>query len=395
MLLGCAAALGAGTAAADTLISNLGQSGSTTSGLSTWDQAQAFTTGGNSTGYTLTGVKLRFATFSGSLRTPSASDTVTAIVTSGLTSTATTLATLTNPGTWSETSTLTAPSGTTLAANTTYYVIVEGTGGVLERANNNNEDSGGANGWSIANDVNRRSQGDGTGLVGGTWITNNTPLKIAVEGSVTVNPTDADLTALTVSGTTLSPTFAKNTTSYQATVANSASQVTITPTKSASAATIEYLDGSDNTLTDAVSGTSGFQVNLPSVGEHTVKVKVTAPNGTTTKTYSVDIVRVGPLTACSAASMDHQVWTATMTVGSRTTSGLLLLGWNQNAALVGSDLTDNDFTFAGDTYEISDVTTFGGVLNLSFSTSRGGRYRDTSNTRQARISYWNQLIRPG
>ena len=75
----------------------------------------------------------------------------------------------------------------------------------------------------------------------------------SVEGSVTVIPTDADLTALTVSGTTLSPTFAKNTTSYQATVANSVSQVTITPTKSASAATIEYLDGSDNTLTDAVS----------------------------------------------------------------------------------------------------------------------------------------------
>ena len=69
------------------------------------------------------------------------------------------------------------------------------------------------------------------------------------------------------------------------------SQVTITETKSESTATVEYLDNSDATLTDADTMTAGLQVNL-SVGTNPVKVKVTAPDTTTTETYTVNIVRV-------------------------------------------------------------------------------------------------------
>ena len=105
------------------------------------------------------------------------------------------------------------------------------------------------------------------------------------------SPTDATLSALTVSGATLSPAFAAATTTYHATVANSVTQGTITATTSETTATVEYLDGSDATLTDADTMTAGLQVNL-SVGSNIVKVKVTAPDTTTTETYTVNIVRL-------------------------------------------------------------------------------------------------------
>ena len=85
--------------------------------------------------------------------------------------------------------------------------------------------------------------------------------------------TDATLSALSVSGATLSPAFDADTTTYSATVANSVTQVTITATTSETTATIEYLDGSDATRTDADTMTAGLQVDL-SVGSNIVKVKV-------------------------------------------------------------------------------------------------------------------------
>ena len=72
-------------------------------------------------------------------------------------------------------------------------------------------------------------------------------------------------------------------------VANSVSQGTISHTTSTPSATVEYLDGSDTTLTDADTTTTGLQVNL-SVGSNIVKVKVTAPDTTTTETYTVNVV---------------------------------------------------------------------------------------------------------
>ena len=129
MLIGCATLLGAGAATADTLVSNLGKSASGFTGLTNHDKAQPFTTGENGAGYGLTSIKIKFRTSSGTLKIPSGSDTFKVRVVDGLTSTSTTVATLTNPGTWTETSTFSAPTGTSLDANTTYYLIIEGSGG--------------------------------------------------------------------------------------------------------------------------------------------------------------------------------------------------------------------------------------------------------------------------
>ena len=176
----------------------------------------------------------------------------------------------------------------------------------------------------------------------------NEALSIVVFGYAnTVNATDATLSALSVSGASLNPPFAVATTTYSTTVVNSVSQVTITETKSEPTATVEYLDGSDATRTDADTMTAGLQVNL-SVGTNTVKVKVTAPDTTTTQTYTVNIVRLTPPVTGT------QIWSATLTAGAQTAGTLVqAVGYERINVIPFGSLSDDDFDLAGTSYTVT------------------------------------------
>ena len=141
--------------------------------------------------------------------------------------------------------------------------------------------------------------------------------------------TDATLSALGLSNgspITLSPSFASGTTSYTASVVNGVDEITITPTVNESNATVEYQDSSDMDITDADDAKSGHQVSLD-VGENTIKVKVTAEDGTTPETYTVTVTRAEPdstdatlsALALSNASNDSPI-TLTPSFASGTTS---------------------------------------------------------------------------
>ena len=106
---------------------------------------------------------------------------------------------------------------------------------------------------------------------------------------------NADLGGLTISSGTLSPQFSSSDITYTASVDNSVTQVTVTPTASDSSATITV---NDNTVT---SGTGYIVIGL-TVGEpNTVTVIVTAQDSTT-KTYIITVtVRDVPITVSSAA----------------------------------------------------------------------------------------------
>ena len=259
-------------------------------------------------------------------------------------------------------------AGLALSANTNYVVVIKqrGTGSVeIDSTTSSGEDAQGLSGWSIKNKFYWKS--------GSTWMIksgSNEALAIIVYGyEVAAGAvTDATLSALSVSGATLSPAFAAATTDYSMTVANAVSQVTITATKSQSTAMIEYLDGSDATLTDADTMTAGLQVNL-SVGSNIVKVKVTAPDTTTTETYTVNVFRVAVPVACSAASMTNRIWTGNLTVGTGTSE----VGFSA----IGGSLDNTNFSYKGTSYTIEFVKIpFGLALQIGLSAALGASTND-------------------
>ena len=363
--------LGAAAAEAQTtriLVSNSAQAADDSANTSGNDHAQLFHTGGNAGGYTLTQVVVNSEDNEGD------DFDVEVCEEDGTTNefpstTAVDCTALTAPASFTAGNLFFGHTGLALSANTNYVVVIKqrGTGSVeLNSTPSAAEDTSlGLSDWSIKDKFYWKS--------GSTWMLksgSNEALRIIVRGYA-VDATDATLSALSVSGATLSPTFDAATTDYSTTVANAVSQVTITATTSESTATIEYLDGSDNTRTDADTMTAGLQVNL-SVGANIVKVKVTAPNGTTTKTYTVNVLRGAVPATCSVASMQNLVWTANLTVGTQTFAGNTLYGWDDTGFYTGASLTDEDFSFAGDTYDMDTIWLFEGSLTLAFDAANTG-----------------------
>ena len=175
--------LPSGIAQADTLVSNIGQatSSGTATVTSTQSQAQAFTTGSGG-GYDLEAVGVEVRTFSGTADDISDISVGIYSVTSGRPGSL--VHTLTNPSTISSgVRTFTAPANATLDENKTYFVVVSYAGSasfVLRTTTVNNEDSGAATGWSLADS---RTLGSGT-----SWSTNPNALQIRVKGSDNTPP---------------------------------------------------------------------------------------------------------------------------------------------------------------------------------------------------------------
>ncbi|MCY4141082.1 MAG: fibronectin type III domain-containing protein [Rhodobacteraceae bacterium] len=146
--LAAALALCFNTAPAAAQVSNLAAFDDTTTQLFNFnlaggkDIAQAFTTGSQTGGYAVGSIRLRFST------TPTG---VTVKVGSGQPHSLTSPVTLTSPTTLATgVNTFTAPSGTTLTADTTYYVVATATTGNIQATSSTAEDAGAGTGWTIA-----------------------------------------------------------------------------------------------------------------------------------------------------------------------------------------------------------------------------------------------------
>jgi hypothetical protein len=94
--------------------------------------------------------------------------------------------------------------------------------------------------------------------------------------------TVSTLAALTLSSGTLSPSFAPGTTSYNATVTNATTSITVTPTVTDSTATIK-VNG-----TTVASGVASPSIPLTAEA-NTITIVVTAQDGVTTTTYTITI----------------------------------------------------------------------------------------------------------
>ena len=278
------------------LVSNTGQAsnGTTITGNNGGTQtkhAQKFTTGSNPTGYTLDEVRLYIG---------SAGNTSGPVITinSGTgNNPGTVIYTLDNPGTFTSdtVNSFTATSGTTLDADTSYFVVMENTstgGGGNQRYHvgttlSNAEDSSGLSDWDIDNDGR-------TGTPNWGPTSSGVGYRIQIRGTANAS-NDATLSTLVLqdasddSVLTLDPTFDAATLEYGATVGRGVGEITIIPTPNDTEADYEVQDGDGTALTDADTTQDEFQVSIAR-GLNAIQVEVTAED-TTTQTYTVTVTR--------------------------------------------------------------------------------------------------------
>ena len=148
---------------------------------------------------------------------------------------------------------------------------------------------------------------------------------------VTATPiTVAVLNSLSLSDGTLAPTFASDTTRYTASVANAVASVTVTRTTNHANATVAFLDGNDAALSDADTDADGHQVSLDT-GENVFKVKVTAEDGASTRTYTIVMTREASICNRTDAVVDAIV---------EAVSGVDACGYVSSAHLAGITTLD-------------------------------------------------------
>ena len=293
------------------LVSNIGQANNASSlGVSSFDQAQGFTTGADSAGYTLASIDIRVENSISSILTGSNIPTVTIVE---ATPTGTVEATLTNPASITANTTddytFTAPANTTLSASTTYYVVMEGglAGFEAARTNSDNEDSSGQSDWSIDNVSNWRSSSSNGSF---TTVTSALMIQVNRAGTTTLS-SDATLSDLELEGAggetiTLSPEFAQGTTTYTASVANRIDTVTLSATKNDANATVVITSDDDN----ATPGEAELDL---SVGANALTVTVTAADASAL-TYTITATRATAPPAPTDCPTDTD-WCTTLVLG--------------------------------------------------------------------------------
>ena len=326
--------------------------------------AQRFTTGSNTGGYTLEEVKISL-TDVGANSLP----VITINAANGV-NPGTVLYNLTNPtNLLSGTNTFTPPVDATLSDDTNYFVVMENSNTDNNNAgrygivltSDNSEDNVGLSDWSIA-DIGR------TG--GNSWgnVSSGRAFKIRLSGTVDPSEpipasTDATLSGLSVndgtSDLTLTPGFVSDTYVYAADVGNAVEEVTLSATVNDDGAEVSgvTLDGTAVADTDFTDG-----ITVPSlvVGDNVIVVTVAAEEASIILTYSITVTRVAiapgaPTDLIATAAGETRInlsWTAPTSDGGATISGYKVevsltgnSGWSDLVANTGT--TDTTYSHTG------------------------------------------------
>ena len=169
---------------------------------------------------------------------------------------------------------------------------------------------------------------------------------------------NADLTGLTISSGTLSPQFSSSDITYTASVANSVTQVTVTPTASDSSATIAV---NGNTVT---SGNGYILTSLTAGGTNTITVIVTAQDSTT-KTYTITLTRAAALSdnadltglTISSGTLSPQFSSSDITYTASVANSVTQVTVTPTASDSSATITVNDNTVtSGNGYILTSLT---------------------------------------
>jgi hypothetical protein len=181
---------------------------------------------------------------------------------------------------------------------------------------------------------------------------------------LTIAPSpDATLTNLVVSNGELSPVFTAATTNYSMTVSNTVSSVTLTPTPAILASTILV----NGTLLPG--GTQSGSIPI-ALGNNTITIAVTAQDGTTLKTYLINVTRNPVSSNADLASLavsegtltpsfDAGVFSYNVNIG----AGITSVNFTPTAAEGNAVIKANSGVIASGT--LSTISTSGDVTNLS------------------------------
>ena len=264
-LLLCAAAVQAQTSVI--LVKNTAQANGGNLSLRTWDQAQSFMTGTNSTGYLLTSVDVVIADVAGT-GDPSDDLVVTIHSSDADGSLGTSLYTLNKPARIDPgTATFTAPGdGVLLQTSTEYFIVFDVSGnGINARIQKTvdkegAEDAGKAAGWSIHDESRIRSRISTRSL----WFKQPDAFKLAIKGHARGSATLSSLALADASNDStvaLSPGFAAATYDYTASVGKAVTRVTVTARASDNNASltlaVAVMHGQEVTVSYTVPGATG------------------------------------------------------------------------------------------------------------------------------------------
>ena len=402
----------------DFLVSNLGQTSETMPvrhGRFVHIATQ-FTTGSNPNGYTVSKVRLPISVAAASV-TP-----VVAIYSNVSGNPGASLKTLINPA--SITVSTTSPTEVDfdagdyeLSANTSYWIVLEKPDGSEEIYSDitleDLEDAGGATGWSLRNASKGRSS---TGSY--SDVPNNYVMQIAIKGElVPAVSTDATLSDLvlfdsTSTEVTLVPAFDSEVTEYTATVANEHTRGALDAQLNDVKAGVEFLDENDATIpTAGMAGDVRYINPNFDVGDNIVKIKVTAEDTTTIKTYQVTITRAAAapdapasLTASPGNAEATLTWTAPASDG-----GAAITKYQYRVSADGGSTWSPDWTDVPDSDSDSDQAdersvTVTGLANGTLHTfqvravnSEGGgsEAEDTATPAAFLVSNVNSIVNQG
>ena len=336
----------------ETLVSNIGQ-GSTENFDFNSGRAQRFTTGSNSTGYTLTGIGIVYSDQEGD----NFGVAVCEVDSSGFpTSTCTDL---TAPDSFAAgTLAFTASPGIPLEKDTTYTILVTISGSVrFGRTTSGNEDSGAATGWSLNNRY------DFIDLLG-DWMaaTSGQALRVAIKGYANGVPTVANPIEDQMATVGTEFNFA-----FPATTFHDADSDTLTY----SAALTD-----DSPLPGWLTFTPADRLftGTPTTAG-TITVRVTASDGTDTAHDDFQI-KVGNSCLAPNFGTRRRIWTGTVTVGENSSGIVKTYGYDGPSS--AGTLSKTDFDIGANNYTITgiyvtDISSIlgSGDLSLDLQSSTG------------------------
>ena len=347
-----------------TFISNTGKTLAGSHRVDTTHYAQPFGTGSHAAGYNLSSIGLDFSTAAGT-----GTLTVTVREDSSGNPSDTALYTLTNPTSSTGLNEFTAPSGATLDANETYWVVAGFSGGGQHaphvRVTNlsNGVDAGAAPGWTM--NVGYKSRASGASWTAASFNS----MQIAVKGTNRSNAAPTVANAIADRTATVGTFFSASIPANTFADTDTGDTLTYTATKGDDSALPSWLGF--NATTVLLSGT-------PAAGDvGTVTVKVTANDGRGgSVSDEFDIV-----VSAAAAQADRA---GTVALASQPELGIPMT----------ATLTDPDGSISGTTWQWSSSDTAGGTFfNISGATSATYRPAEADLTKflRATASYTDAL----